>query len=450
MRSNIRHAVSLGIVLLLAGPLVLSCAAPSELARRSESALAAGDSRGAWEWAQRAMRADPANARSRSAATAAAVPLVADWQRRVRGLAELDTVAAARLTLEFAAVRAQLGLWQIPFALDSSYRADEAQIRIGGAGILYAQGDSAMKQGLPRIAFYRFRSAREIEPGFRDVDQRERRSFDRALTRVAIVPFNDDTEVPGLAFDLAQRMRAQASIQLPEKNYPFVRVMSGEAIAAKMAPRELGHLTRDEAIRLGRDIGARRVVWGRLWALHSDTDTDTWHDRIYRKVANPDTSEPERVRWIEERFEAVTRRRSVTVNWRYEVIDVDDEATLASRDGRGVAEARTCWTTHQPQGAFDDYRLVPPHGSRGDSGGDEGVEHRWKDRFGSWTVPELLRTAHDSHTHARYRHEDLDRFDDASQAVFLDDLPPPEDLAWHAIRELWSPMVEALRSLEHD
>ena len=46
-------------------------------------------------------------------------------------------------------------------------------------------------------------------PGFRDVDERIRRSFELGIVRVAIVPFDDDTGVPDLTTELADHMRHQ-------------------------------------------------------------------------------------------------------------------------------------------------------------------------------------------------------------------------------------------------
>src|SRR5690242_19558008 len=92
-------------VALLALPLMLGCAGPNTLARRSEEKLTQNPQR-AWELAVRALDKEPGNVRAREAASAAAASIATDWQRRIRSLAAADSIAAAEQVLEFAAFRA--------------------------------------------------------------------------------------------------------------------------------------------------------------------------------------------------------------------------------------------------------------------------------------------------------------------------------------------------------
>ena len=87
--------------------LALSCAGPSELARRGDAALAGGDPERAFALATRALDRQPGNARALATAAAAARAIADGWERRIRAAAVADTLAAAGQTLEYAAFRAR-------------------------------------------------------------------------------------------------------------------------------------------------------------------------------------------------------------------------------------------------------------------------------------------------------------------------------------------------------
>lgn len=440
------HARRAALAFLAVIPLALSCAAPAELARRSEKALADGDPHAAWQWAERAMRADPKLPRARDAMTAAAARVVPDWEERVRGLAAGDTVAGARLSLAFGAVRAELGGWNLTAPLDSAYLDDESRIRNGAAGILYARGMTALGEQRPRDAWSEFKSASEMVPGFRDVDARIRRSFELGIVRVAILPFDDDTGSGWLAPELADHIRGQVMWAMPEKKYPFLRFLPRDATVAHV--RELGRITRDDAIHIGREMGAQRVVWGHIHGLRSDTRTDRWHDHLYRKVADRDSSGRSRVRWDDVEFETVSRERTVQVAWDFEVIETDEERALGRREGVEHVTARTVWTDYDAPGNYDDYAFAPPNWKSGRESEWKSAESRWKERYGDWSVPKLLEARRGAHEHPRYRTQDRDRFSRGGRPVVMDDLPPPEDLALVGLREVASQVWDVLKALE--
>lgn len=441
--------IQLGFFALLAlTTLTLSCAAPAELARRSEAALAAGSEAQAYEWAERAMRADPDLPRARAAMTAAAAGATAGWQSRIRSLAGADTVAAARLSLEFGDVRARLSGWGIPVPLDSTFLDDQSSIRHAAAEQLYARGLELLGADRPRQAYRSFTAAGEIVPGFRDVAERAHRSFELGVTRIAVLPFDDDTGVPGLAEELAGYTHGQLAANMPQKKYPFVRFVSGEAVAGRV--RAEGRITRDVAIRIGRSLGASRVVWGRLHGLRSDTATDTWHDRVFRKVAVRDSAHRSRVRYDEVFFETVSREREVRVEWAFEVIETDEEQALAARAGTERLTARVVFTRYQPLGDCDDYFLAPPDWQSGNAEGLKAARNSWKQRFGDWSVPDFLAAVNDARDRGHYRRLDRESFLNRSRPRVTDDLPPAGDLAFLALRAVANPVWDVLKGLERE
>lgn len=443
-RSPYRKLLPLLAVAL--GLLALSCASTSELARRSSAALAKDDDTRAWQWAERAMKKDPQSPVARDAMTAAAAVVVPDWERRIRALAGSDTVGAARLTRDFGAVRAELGAWGLTAPLDSAYLDDELRIRNGAAHILYHRGVEELHANQPRSAYRDFSEVNEIVPGYRRVEERIRRSYELALVRVAILPFDDDTGMPEVARELADEARSRIATEMGEKKYPFLRFLPSNAIFGRVPVGAT--LGRDGAIHLGRDVGAQRVVWGRIHGLDSDTHTDHWNERVFRRMTSRDTSGAEKVHYEPVSFETVRRERTVTVSWSFEVVDVDDETVLDTRSGTEHVSARTVYTTFDCEGDPDEYTFAPPGWKESKSDEWKGAESGWKQHYGDWSVPHLLQAAHGAHERPHYRHDDRDRFFRETHPVVMDDLPPREDLAFVALRPAEDQLWDVLKSLE--
>ena len=86
--------------------LVAGCAGTAKLSEKSEKKLASGDAWNAWQLATRALDKEPGNPRARAAATAAGASIAEDWQRRIRALAEVDSLGAAEEVLKLTDFRA--------------------------------------------------------------------------------------------------------------------------------------------------------------------------------------------------------------------------------------------------------------------------------------------------------------------------------------------------------
>jgi len=84
---------------------VTGCAGSSKLSQKSEEKLAGGDTWRAWQLATRALDKEPGNPRARTAATAAGAAIAQDWQRRIRALAEVDSLNAADEVMKLAEFR---------------------------------------------------------------------------------------------------------------------------------------------------------------------------------------------------------------------------------------------------------------------------------------------------------------------------------------------------------
>jgi tetratricopeptide (TPR) repeat protein len=440
--------LALALALPCAAALVLSCS-PSEMVRRSDEAYAAGHADKAFDWAKRALDKQPSNPNARAAATRAGGAIVEERKQRIRGLAEVDTIAAARQCLELGDFRAQLARYQIELPRDSAFAAMEAGLRTGAAGIFYNMGLASSAAQRPKKAYGEFSEARHFAAGYLDAGERAGRAYNAALTRVAVLSFENQTDVPGLASQLRASTQQALAHELARGRFKFTQVVGSDQVDQKMTVAQAGHLSREQAIELGRQLGAQRVVVGRVYGLGSNTDTDTYHGNVYRKVTDKDENGKTRVRYVEQGFDAVRRVRHVKVSCEIEVLDTDEEATLARTGEERNAVARTAYTHFEPTGNCDDYCLVPPDARAADPDRAKRLQEEWGEKFGSWTVPKLLERARKDSGRTRYQHQYRSEFaSDAGHPVFLDDVPPVEELAAIALDGMWRSVVDALIRLD--
>jgi len=427
---------------------VLSCASTSELVRRGESALNAGNMERAYDWSRRALDREPGNARAREIMTAAAGPILAERKTQIRNLAELDTVAAARASLDLDGLRAELIRYRVTLVPDPDFASAEARIRMGAARAFYDKGAASLIGHRPKRAYAELTEAQRFAPGYRDLGERIARARDEAISRVAFLPFINEVSVPGLSHQVSAAVFRQMEYQLTSKRFQFTRLIGQDRIDQQLTVAQAANMSRDQAVRLGRAVGAQRVVVGRIHDLRSDTNTDTWRESVFRKVVERGEGGASRVRFDEARFEAVARRRQVSIALDLEVLETDEGARLARDSEERSLEAHTVFTRFTPVGNCDDYCLAPPDWEDSDRG--KRVEKEWRSTFGSWTVPALLERARRDPGRTRYQPQYRSEFSTAgtSTPVWLDDLPPVEELAYIALSDAWMPMLAMLRDLD--
>lgn len=434
---------------LLALALALSCAAPSELARRSEESLAAGDPRRALELASKALDRQPGNARARAAAAASYAAIAEDWRRRILAVADVDTLAAAGQVLEFAGFRAGVARYA-DTAPDEAWHATERDLRRAAARQWYGRGRDAEAADRPKRAYLAYLECERFEPGFAGAADRAARALERAVTRVAVLPLAGSARHAALGVQVSAHWRERITRALGGPDVRFTRVVPAAEVEHVMTVAELQRLDRDDAVRIARRVGASRVVWGTIGSVDSDTRTDRYEDGLARRVVEKDAEGRDVVRWIEVPVAVVARARTVSVEAEVEVLDADDGRALAVESVGRSLTARTVWTSFVPEGDLDTYALVAEPVLREDPGRVKRAEARWKAVAGEELgVKELLRAARSANRRGHYRREELPRFyPGAAGPVFLDDVPPAEDLAFAALVHGWEPVAEALRRLD--
>lgn len=442
MRRFARLAVLLPILTLL------SCASTSELMRRGDEALDSGDMDKAYDWSRRALDREPGNAHAQAIMTTAATSLINGRKAQVLHLAELDTLAAARAVLELDDFHAQVARYRVTLPPDPEFHEQETAIRMGAARIYYDKGARSLAADFPKRAYAELSEAKRFAPADADVAAELDRAWQRAITTIAILPFNDDVSAPELTRQLSDEIFQQMQYQLGAKRFKFTRLIGQDQLNQRLTVAQAGRLTREEAVSLGRALGATRVLLARIHDLRSDTNTDTYRETIFKKVVSRGDDGKPNVRFDEERFEAVSRRREISVAFDVEVIETGGGARLARDSYVRDFSARTVFTRFSPAGSCEDYCLAPPDWKDDDRG--KNVEKRWRSDFGSWTLPSLLDKARREPGRTRYEPRHRSEFSAAgtSTPVWLDDLPPVQELARIALSDAWMPMVTTLRELD--
>ncbi len=438
-----RHAPS-----LLALLLVIGCAGPSKLAERSEDKLAGGDHWRAWELATHALDKAPGNARARAAAAAAAGSIAQDWQRRIHALAELDTVAAADQVLEFVGFRASA----VPYttvSLSPEWTNEEQILRRGAARIHYKDGAAAMDSRRPKKAWIHFTEAERHVAGYRDAGRLAERAYEKALARVAFVPFRSSPGSHSLGQEVAATWRDGVSQHLAPPVARFTKVTGAEANEQQMSVTMLERVSREEAVRLGRKAGVDRVVWGSIGGVDSDTRLHVFTDVIARRIVEKNSEGQSVTRWVDVPIEVISRVRTVTVPVEYEVIATKGAATLARQRVERATSARVVWTSYVPEGELDAYALVSDVVRAANPDRAKQVETRWKSACGEkTTLRQVLEARRSTRGSAHYRRDVLTRLIAGAAFVFLEDLPPANDLAFAALSGGWGPLHEDLLRLD--
>ncbi|MFI5370281.1 MAG: hypothetical protein ACHQ52_01895 [Candidatus Eisenbacteria bacterium] len=427
--------------------LVMSCASADKLARQSDQALARGDLRGAYEKARRALDKDAGNAGARSAFAAAAGEMSDDYKGRVLRLAQTDTVEAARTALDFRDLRNEIARYPVEPVPDPGYLQQESRIMTGAARQRYRDGQSALAVGRPKEAWRRFSEAMTFDPNYLDVANRVDDAYQRALTRVAVVPFENQVEVPQLTQTLQRTLATELSRRSGSPAFQFTRVLGSDEIENRMTVTESEGLTRDEARDLGRTLGADRVVCGRIGGLRSHSESADWSFPVYHRERVEDANGLTTETWREWPMHVISRERHVEVTCAYEVVDVRSGAVLATETHPYETWARVVWSDFVVTDDVDHYRLAPGDAPFSDS---DRAQREWDERMRGITLKDMLTQERErdqrEHWNDRYRGEFSG--DTREHPVFLGELPPEVAMAAVALRGAWQPVLEALRVLD--
>jgi hypothetical protein len=439
-------AVSRQVALALIAVLVSSCAAPAELVRRSQDALGNGDDRRAYELAIKALHKDPALESARVAATQAADHIAVGWRRRIRNLAQADVVAAARECLTLREFMDETIRNDLELPADSAFAIEQIEVLHRAATTFVEHGAAESDAGRPKAAYAAYLEARGFEPGFPGIERMLDASYQDASATVAIFPFQNETRVAGLAEDLARLYDDHVAAA---GTFRFTRFIPLGELEQGVTVAEADRGSADAMAEAARGMGADWYVTGRYDGLRVDTRSDDVHTVIFQKFTDRDSS-GEFTRYRRVPFDATVRHRDVWVRWSFEVRRTRDASVLARRDGEAHLRARTFYTGFMPHGPCDEYCVAPPKESCPADWNADDAGSRWGGWFGAWELPELLESVRDArrgHFYGPQYAQDFMR-DTYDHPVFLDDLPPVDDLARFGLEGSWRDLFSAMVQLD--
>lgn len=433
-------------VALLALPLVFGCAGPNTLARRSEEKLSQNPQR-AWELAIRALDKEPGNVRARQAAAAAATAIADDWQRRIRGLAAADSVAAAEQVLEFAAFRAG-AVRYATVPVDPSWSTDERNLRVAAARIHYREGGMETDARRPKRAYFHYASCERFVSAYRDASRLASKAMEKATTRVAFVPLRGASRGT-MGRDVAASWRGECVERMSPPHALFTRILPIEDVEREMSVSDLNTMSRDQAMRLARRAGADRLVWGTIGGVDARNRVEMYTEAVWRRIVEKDAAGNRTTRWVPVPIEVIARVRDVTVDLEYEVIAARGGATLARHRDPCTMSARAVWTAALLDGDVDSYALYSDALRSEDPERCKQIETRWKAVVGEGTtLRQVIEARRAKRSGGNERAEAMARWIAGAAAVMLEDLPPTEELAYAALVRGWKPVHADLQRLD--
>ncbi len=428
---------------------IASCASPARLARQSDEALAHGDLSKAYDRALRAVEKDPQNAAGREAYTAAGSRVAADYRGRVLATAALDTLAAADLALAFRDFRLEVARHGSPLESAPEYERAEPILLASAARTHFRGGRAQMTARHPRLAYREFSACLRYQPAFPDAERRQAQAWNSAVSRVAVLPFTDGVSVDGLAQAVERSIVSEIATRL-EKNFQFTQLVPADSVEQRGTLSQLREGSREDAREVGRRVGADLVVVGHLLGMRSTDSTREPNVSVYRRLEGKDEQGNAVVTWKESVMTVVTRDREVTVRYAFDVIDVRSGAVVLHRDKEAHAAARVAWTGFRPEEDCDHYSLLPPDVRAASPDRARQVDAGWKERMGSWTLPEFLKSARSDRERAHYSPRYRREFhgDTRLHPVWLGELPGEGELAFVALEGAWRPVYDALIELD--
>jgi len=432
---------------LLAVVLVAGCAGPTKLAEKSQQKLSSGDVWRAWQLATRALDREPMNPAAKKAAADAGRVIADDWQRKIDALAPIDSVQAAEQVLEFTQFRFD-AIKYTTIDVAPAWADHERTLKMAAARSHYLQATQAKAAHRPKAAFAHYHAIEHFVPNYRDAVQQADKAYQLALTDVAVLPFSSGD--PSFGKEVSERWRDALAKDMAPPQAQFTRIMGSDAITSRMSVAQLGHLSREDAVRLGKKAGAERVVWGSLGNVKSETQLQFFRDVVAHKIVQKDDQGHDVVRWVDVPIEVVSRVRDVTVDVDYEVIATVDGTSLSHEHAPRTSRARVVWTSFSPDGDVSSYALVSDAERSSNPDRAKDIETRWKSVCGeSTTLQQVLSARRDSRgDQGSYDRGTIGRFVTGTAFVFMQDLPPAQDLALAALCNGWQPLEKELARLD--
>ncbi len=390
-----RGVLAMYVALLLALAVAAGCASSGKLAQKSGQQLAEGDVRKAWATALRAVEKDPYNTQAVGALSAAGQALLNHEARRFRGLAPMDTLAAADVSLGMDDLRRRVADHGALLVSDAALVADEKRVRSRVCAWNATEAEAQLKAGDAKAAYFSFERARHYDDSNPKLAVRMQKAHDAAVDHVLVMPYAIDTRAriddAALSADMLAAIRKYATDDLTFTTLAEPAAATGRSQrGTRNARNARTEGSIEAAYAMAEDRSATRVAWSRIHGdrieSHSETFIDVVYHRVVRRHADGTTSET----WIEVPLLVRIEDRWVSVEVECEVHDLTDERVVARRATDHGAGLRIVHTLTPFPGSAADYALYSPAMWAADRDGCRRRASAWEDRFGTLTVEGLV------------------------------------------------------------
>jgi len=305
----------------------------------------------------------------------------------------------------------------------------------------------AMNTQRPKKAYAAFLEAQRFQPNYRDAGKRAEAALDQAVTRVAVVPLRTSRGDANLSREIASSWSGSLVEHMPAGQY-FSRILPAEDVERELRVSDLGRTDRDDAIRIGREAGADRVVWGSIGDIDSKSSIHFFTDAIWHRVTEKNADGTKTTHWVSVPIQVVSRVRTVDVDLAYEVISTHGGATLARDSGTRTMKARAVWTAYSPEGGSDSYALVTDEIRKANPEKAKQVESKWASVVGAGVTLAQVMDARRTYSKSNDRAGAIARFAAGAAFVMLEDLPSADELAWAALANGWQSVHHSLVQLD--
>lgn len=438
--------------LALAALTAISCAGPEKLSIKSREALEAGRAQDAYDEAARALKKDPTYAPGREALGAAAKALIRQRQSGIATAGEgRDTAVVGQRILALDRFRREVREYGVQLAADTTFEVREDQLRNSAAAFHYRRGRGKLEAGTPRLAYPEFLTARDLVPGYRDVETLVRESYAQSLSHVAIMPFANQTDLAGFTREIYESSFAALADHITPSQFKFTVLLDKSDVLNRLTVAELDRMERADALRVGRAVGADLVVTGRIYGLHTDGQVDRLRNSIFRKVTETDPKTHETtVSFEEQRMDYVVRERSVAMTWEFTVLDARTGEVIATHSSPVSYKARTYYTDFLAEGDPEEYSLYTPEMEKTKSPEVQKINTDYKSRMGKLKLKDVLQTAQKERHRQSYKPDYRGEFNRNTweYPVYLGELPPDRELAFIALGDVWRPILSELKDLD--
>jgi len=329
-----------------------------------------------------------------------------------------------------------------------SWSAEERTIRMAAARQFYVQAKAASASHRPKSAFASFHECERYVVGYKDAQALANAAYEQAITKVAVLPFTSGgTGLSGR--EVSERWRDALAQQMAPPNAQFTRILGSDVVTNRMTVSQLSGLSREEALKLGRKAGAQRIVWGAVGPVRTETQLQFFRDRVSRKLVEKGADGREVVRWVEVPIEVIARVRDVEVDVNVQVLATYDGTQVAQDRSTRSTRARVLWTSFAPEGDVGNYALVSETLRRDNPDRAKDLETRWKNVCGeSTTLQQVLVARRETRGGGSWDQGTLARIAAGTAFVFLQELPPAQELAMAALAHGWHPLQKELARLD--